>query len=297
MIKTLKNFDLFSSSRLVFGGASLSGHQGGYGFGPLPEDDIVEHALERGIRIFDTAPIYGFGHSEEYLGQKLKDHKDSTFVISKGGITWNDQKRVYIDNSPQTLIKMLDGSLKRLNRECIDGYMLHWPCSKTPLEASMESLIKQKAMGKIGLIGLSHFPGEQIREYLDEIDFVQWEYNLFSHKEVQENILPLKQEKNFHFIATSVFDRGILAGSARGPFDVSDFRRRKQHWNPDQAKYEAVDNMIQQGVDPVAHSLRFVFENPAVDLAAIGFRRKSHVDQAIENVMGALRFELRTPSL
>jgi myo-inositol catabolism protein IolS len=79
-----------------FGGAAVSGEGGGYGFGNISEADSIElmhYAYDLGINLFDSAPIYGFGMSEQRIGKAFKGAKrDSVYITSKSGVTWHDTK-------------------------------------------------------------------------------------------------------------------------------------------------------------------------------------------------------------
>ena len=107
---------------LLFGGASVSGEGGGYGFGEISKADslsLLNHAYDRGIKVFDTAPIYGFGESERRIGAAFKDKREDVFIISKCGVTWHDTKRVNMTNDPQTTKKMIEQSLRDLGSDYI----------------------------------------------------------------------------------------------------------------------------------------------------------------------------------
>ena len=91
-------------SKIGFGGASISGDGGGYGFGPISDDDslaLLCSSLEHGINLYDTAPVYGFRKSEQMIGKAFSAMRDKLCIVSKGGITWDDRKRIHIDNNPK----------------------------------------------------------------------------------------------------------------------------------------------------------------------------------------------------
>ena len=114
-------------SAIGFGGAAISGEGGGYGFGDMSETEaqtLLGHSWELGINLYDTAPIYGFGLSEERLGKYLP--KDA-IIVTKGGVDWHSTRRVNMTNDPKVIERMFLESLKRLKREYIDVYMIHWP--------------------------------------------------------------------------------------------------------------------------------------------------------------------------
>src|SRR5690606_10242245 len=111
------SMDLRTLPRITFGGASLSGEGGGYGLGAMSEEQaekLIKSAFDMGLKLFDTAPIYGFGLSEKRLGKYLP--KDA-MVLTKSGVDWHETKRINMTNSPVNTERMFHESLKRLKRE------------------------------------------------------------------------------------------------------------------------------------------------------------------------------------
>src|SRR5512139_1406414 len=98
-------------SEVSFGGAAISGEGRGYGFGHMRDDEaakLLAACLDRGINLYDTAPVYGFGLSEKRIGKAFHAHRDRVVIVSKGGIVWDDRKRIKIDNHPQVMRRMLE---------------------------------------------------------------------------------------------------------------------------------------------------------------------------------------------
>ncbi len=217
-----------------FGGASLSGEGGGYGFGAMSEEEaekLIRASLERGINLFDTAPIYGFGLSEIRLGKYLKNSDDS-FVISKAGVDWHENRRVNMSNDPKIISKMLHESLKRLNRDCIDLYMIHWPDAKIDIRKPLEVLYRAQETGKIQHIGLANTNAEDLEKAKEIVKLVgfQSEHNLWTTKSY-ELLEPIYPESLFTGWGT--FDKGILSGrvSNERKYDSSDARSWAPWWS------------------------------------------------------------------
>ena len=91
--------------------------------------DAFGRALDLGANLFDTAPAYGFGHSERLLAPFLKKHRDRIFLATKFGLVWTEEKVESITNSiaPKSIKAECDASLKRLGADVIDLYQCHWP--------------------------------------------------------------------------------------------------------------------------------------------------------------------------
>ena len=219
-----------------FGGASLSGEGGGYGFGAISENDsevLLRTSLDRGIKIYDTAPIYGFGLSESRIGKAFSGQRENVFIISKGGITWDLNKRVDINNSPQVIQKMLDQSLKTLNLDYIDLYMIHWPDPRVDIRLPLELLSKEKSKGKIRMIGLCNTNSEDLlkaREIV-KIDLVQSELNIFN-KSAFKKIEEFIAKENIPFMSWGTLDKGIITGKVKenSKFDSFDARSWAPWW-------------------------------------------------------------------
>lgn len=236
MSHLLKNW---SKVPFAFGGAALSAEGGGYGFG-VGEDkpeDILAYAFDRGVSLFDTAPIYGFGRSEEVLAPFIKDKREKLRVITKSGVTWNSSKRVDMTNEPKVLTEMLVNSLRRLNTDYIDLYMIHWPDSKVDIRKPLEELMKHKESDKVLEIGLCNTHVEDLKkaEEICDIKVVQSQMNIFEQppEDVQKYLL----EKNVSFMGWGAFDKGILTGRVtkereqKKDYDSSDCRKSAPWWN------------------------------------------------------------------
>ena len=191
----------FKVSKIGFGGASISGDGGGYGFGPISDEDslsLLRSSVESGINLYDTAPVYGFRKSEQMIGKAFSGIRDKLFIVSKGGITWDDRKRIHIDNNPKTLQNMLERSLKDLRTEYIDLYMIHWPDRNIDIRKPMEFLSRAKDDGKIRAIGLCNTSDDEIKKAveIDRIDALQAECNLFNPLPFESLRSTLKEHKD-----------------------------------------------------------------------------------------------------
>lgn len=219
-------------SRIAFGGASISGEGGGYGFGAMSEVDaekLLKAAWDEGITLFDTAPIYGFGLSEERFGKYLPRE---ALIITKSGVDWHDSKRVNMSNAKGITEKMLTASLTRLKRESIDLYMIHWPDPRVDIREPMEVLAKAKHEGKIKRIGLcnTNLHDLQKASEVETIEAIQSELNLFN----QEPFTRLSEGwKTKLSMSWGTFDKGILSGRVHENrrFDKDDARSWAPWWN------------------------------------------------------------------
>lgn len=173
---------------LAFGSAAISGEAGGYGFGKISEQesiDLLHYAFNQGVQIFDTAPIYGFHSSEVRLGKAFKNQREKVLIVSKSGVTWSSQRRVDMTNDPKVTMKMLEDSLRHLNTDYIDIYMIHWPDKNIDIRYPFEILSKAKKQGKIKYLGLCNTFEEELKKAgeVDSVDVVQGEFNIFERQQ------------------------------------------------------------------------------------------------------------------
>lgn len=233
---------------LAFGGAAISGEGGGYGFGNISEEKSIELLLQSfdlGCRIFDSAPIYGFGLSEIRMGKAFRQMRDKVFIVSKSGVTWGDNKRVNMTNDPVVTIKMLEQSLRDLQSDYIDLYMIHWPDPRVDIRRPLEVLSKARQQGKIKFIGLCNTNTEELDKAfeIDRIEVVQSEFNLFQNSAAQ-NLFPYLKERDISFMSWGTLDKGILTGRVDElrKFEQSDCRSWAPWWkNADnKSKFEAM---------------------------------------------------------
>src|SRR5229473_2604149 len=177
-------------SRLGFGCCAASN----YDYGPLDEAawiDAVHAAVDAGINFFDVAGVYGFGHAESLLSRALGNKRHEVIIATKGGLKWDSQSRVSRDSSRQQIVRDLEDSLRRLRLDVIPLYQVHWPDPETPIEETLDALVRCQSQGKIRFIGLSNFSLECVEKAQQKhrIDSLQVPYNLLC-RDIEEDILP-----------------------------------------------------------------------------------------------------------
>lgn len=221
-----------SLSQIGFGGAAVSGEGGGYGFGVMTEAEaeiLLKAAWDAGINLYDTAPIYGFGLSEERMGKYLPKE---AFIVTKGGVDWHSTKRVNMSNDPKIMEKMLLESLKRLKREYIDLYMIHWPDPRVDIRRPMEVLRKFQEKSVINHVGLCNTNLEELKkaQEIGPIASIQSELNVLNRKAFDD----LNDEwKKYFSMSWGTLDKGILSGRVvqDRKYDASDARSWAPWWN------------------------------------------------------------------
>src|SRR5262245_21762768 len=181
--RTMGNSDL-TVSALGFGCWEMGGNQ----YGEVDDEEeqrAVERAIDLGVTLFDTAAVYGYGHSEEVLGRALGSRRSEIVLVTKGGITWEEVGGPITRTATrEVLVKGLEDSLRRLGTDYVDLFLIHWPDGKTPEAEMMASLNELLRSGKTRYIGVSNFTADMLRasEQHAEICANQVGYNLFDRR-------------------------------------------------------------------------------------------------------------------
>lgn len=192
----------------------------------------INLAFERGWTFFDTADLYGFGHSERLVGRAIHSYRDKIILASKGGLVVkevdNQPKLVGVNTTSRYLKQACENSLKRLNTDYIDLYYLHRIDPVTPIEESIQTLVDLKKQGKIRYIGLSEASANQIRQanQIHPITAVQSEYSIW-FRYPENEVLHVCQELGIGFVPFSPLGRGFLTGGIKSINDLEEIDFRK----------------------------------------------------------------------
>lgn len=220
--------DLSNVSRVGLGTWAI----GGWMWGGTEEQksiDTIHAALDRGINLIDTAPVYGFGRSEEIVGKALAqgDYRERAVLATKVGLNWNDGK-VFRDSRPERIEQEVEDSLRRLQTDVIDLYQVHWPDPLVPIEDTANTLLKLKQSGKIRAIGVSNYSPDELKEFVGvtPLDSNQPPYNLFE-RGIEADVLPTCKEHGVALLTYGALCRGLLSGkmSAEREFVGDDLRQ------------------------------------------------------------------------
>lgn len=229
----IKKTDL-EVSALCMGGCPL----GGYGWGDVSRNkliDAVRTAVENGINFFDTADTYGLGESERTLSEALGSDLYNAVITTKFGVRVENGKTFY-DNSREYIFKAVEGSLKRLNRDYIDLYQVHYRDGVTPLSDVAESLEMLKDQGKIRYYGLSNIHKEDMEELkqfkVNPFVSFQDEYSLACRKNENE-MFNFRDNFDMTPFTWGSLGQGILSGKydKNCRFEANDRRSRDIYVN------------------------------------------------------------------
>jgi aryl-alcohol dehydrogenase-like predicted oxidoreductase len=218
--------------------------------GPDDNESVkaIHAALDRGVTLIDTAPSYGWGHSEEVVGKAIQGRRDQVVIATKCGIWWEDDRGsfnsnkdgrdTYISLRPDTITIEVENSLKRLGVDYIDLLQCHRPAKppeNTPIPETMACLMDLKEQGKIRAIGVSNVSLEQLEAYRAAGDLAsdQFRYSLIFRNH-EADILPYCAKHNVATITYMSLEQGLLTGKVGMDrvFKEDDFRKNAGDWLP-----------------------------------------------------------------
>lgn len=272
---------------------------GGSEWGAVAEDAAIAtclSAIERGINLFDTAPIYGRGRAEEIVGKVMRIHgrRDAFYIATKAGLEWNE-RGVFANSRPGRLRRELEDSLHRLGTDYIDLYQIHWPDTLVPIAETAGVLAEFQREGKVRALGASNFSAMQIEEFrrVAPLASDQPPYNIFE-RDIDGETLPWCATNGVAVLTYSSLCRSLLGGHLhRGmKFDPGDIRAVDPKFQePRFSEYmTAVERLAALAHERYGKSLaqlavRWVLDRPGVSVALWGAKRPEQLD-AVAGVMG-----------
>ncbi|HEV2230718.1 MAG TPA: aldo/keto reductase [Thermoplasmata archaeon] len=279
-------------SEIGFGAWAVGGNAHGNSYGPTVDVESVaaiRKAADLGVNFFDTADVYGWGHSEELLGQALEDRRDEVFLATKvGGDFYHSGVRMNFD--PGYIAFALERSLQRLRTDHVDLYQLHNPPAELMSDpGSYEVLEDLKAEHKVGHYGVSvHEPFEaSLCLEAGKPEVLQSPFSLFRQEWI-DDLLADARKAGVGIIAREPLGNGFLTGrTAPGStFPPGDIR---QHWPPTMiagriAAAARLSFLVKPNRTMAQAALRFVLAFPEISVAIPG--AKTAV-QVAENVGAA----------
>jgi aryl-alcohol dehydrogenase-like predicted oxidoreductase len=256
----------------------------------------IHAAIDRGITLIDTAPVYGFGHSEEVVGRALAQggRRNKAVIATKVALDWKEGKP-FRNASRGRILKEVDDSLRRLRTDVIDIYQVHWPDPNVPIEETAGALLDIMQAGKIRAIGVSNFSPAQMDKFrsVAPLHTNQPPYNLFE-REIEKDVLAYCQKNNIMMLAYGALCRGLLAGkmSEATKFTGDDLRRSDPKFQqPRFGQYlqavAALDAFAKthHGKSVVHLAVRWILDKQRAGFALWGARRPDQLDP-IDDVYG-----------
>jgi len=282
---------------------------GGWYWGGAEDDDsirAIHAAIDAGITSIDTAPVYGFGRSEEVVGRAIADRRDQVQILTKVGLRWDTDegahffdtddvegktRRITRNLRPDSIRLEVERSLKRLGVDHIDLVQCHWPDPSTPIPDSMGALAGLVDEGKVGAVGVSNFSPEQMAEASAALGGVplasnQPRYSLL-HRQIERDVLPHARDQDIGIIVYSPMARGILTGKVdlTRSFPKGDGRADEPLYHPENraivldalAQIEAVADDADCSLANLA--VAWVLHQPGVTAALVGARTQAQAEE------------------
>ncbi|MFC4103014.1 aldo/keto reductase [Paenibacillus xanthanilyticus] len=252
--------------------------------------ESVRAALDAGVTFYDTAAVYGLGHSEEVLGKALGSDRPNAIVATKCGLVWDEAGAITRSGVYESILREAEASLRRLGTDYIDLYQMHWPAEDAPQEETMRALEKLVQDGKVRYIGVSNYNIEQLERSLAvaHVDSLQPPYSIL-RPAVEAQLLPFCQHKGIGVVAYSPLTSGLLSGNYTydTKFSDDDWRsRNKAHTgeglrqNVDKAeRLKAIAE--RHGLTLPQLAVAYVLAHPALTSAIVGVRKPSHITSVL----------------
>ncbi len=292
-------------SAVAFGAWAIGGWMWG-GADEAEAVNAIHAALDHGVTLIDTAPIYGFGRSEELVGRAIQGRREKVVLATKCGMVWDREegdfffhsnpegvsfrpaeKKVYKCLRPESVRAELERSLQRLGTTHVDLYQTHWQESTTPIADTMATLVKLKEEGKIRAIGVCNASQAQLAEY-GPLDSDQEKFSLLDRGIEKDGRLAYCRRMGIGVLPYSPLSNGLLTGKMRPDrqFNPGDLRCGNRRFTSN--NIEKVNAMLDQ-LRPIAERhqvsigqlvIAWTFSQPGVTSVLCGARNPQ---QAIEN--------------
>jgi aryl-alcohol dehydrogenase-like predicted oxidoreductase len=283
------------ASRIALGTWAI----GGWMWGGSDEREAIKTihaALDRGINLVDTAPVYGFGNSEEIVGKALAmdSRRKTALIATKAGLDWKNGKP-FRNAQKARIVEEVENSLRRLQTDVIDLYQVHWPDPNTPIAEVAEAMGALHRAGKIRAIGVSNFSPAQMDEFrkVAPLHTAQPPYNLFE-RAIDKDVLPYCRANRIAVLAYGSLCRGLLSGrmSASSRFDGDDLRKSDPKFLAPRfeqylAAVEKLDRLAKErfGKRVIHLAARWVLDRNSMNIALWGARRADQLSP-ISDVVG-----------
>ncbi len=241
---------------------------------------LVNYAIDKGINFFDTSPFYGYTLSEKRLGVALKGRQDEVNLATKGG-RFGDDLDSGFDFSYDSIIKMCDESLGRLQTDYLDVYQLH-DIEFAKLDVieneALPALCKLKEEGKVRFIRVTGYPLPLLKHIIDSYDLdvtLSYCYYTLLNQRLNDDLLSSVKAKNMGLINASVTHQGILT------------QHSPQSWHPapntvKEAGQKAAAFCQDQGANLARLAILFAYQNENVDITLLGPRKTEELDSGLE---------------
>lgn len=250
--------------------------------------DVIRTAINNGITVLDTAYAYGYGRSEELIGEVLQEPEfDRSRIIIATKAAHDPENDYQFNNSPEFLRQSVEAALKRLQTEYIDIFYIHFPDEMTPKNEAVAALHQLKEAGKIRAIGVSNFSLEQLKEANKDgyVDVVEDRFSLV-HREHEKDLFPYLKENKISFVPYFPLASGLLTGKYKKEDRFDDSDRRSQRPDFTGERFNDIIEKVDQ-LKPIAKNyeatvaqlvLAWYMKHPQIGVVIPGAKRPEQVE-------------------
>ncbi len=213
---------------------------GGWMWGGTDQQEAVaaiRRSVELGVTTIDTAPVYGFGLSEQIVGEAIRSMRDKVQILTKFGMRWDSAKgqfafdsedadgkptKIYKYAGRESVIRECEESLQRLRTDYLDLLQIHWPDPTTPIDETFEAVAKLLKDGKIRAAGVSNYDAAQMEAAHRTVPLAsnQVPYSMVK-RDIEADVVPWCREHNVGILAYSPLQRGLLTGKMKPGYTFS----------------------------------------------------------------------------
>ncbi len=264
---------------------------GGWMWGGTDEQEsirTIHAAIDRGITLIDTAPVYGMGESEEIVGKAIaQTDRDKLVISTKTALEWQG-RQPYRNATRERITSEIEDSLKRLGVDVIDIHHVHWPDPLVPIGETAGAMKELYDAGKIRAVAVSNFSVEQMAQFrrVCPLHVLQPPYNLFE-RGIEDDVLPYCRENDIATLTYGALCRGLLTGKMTPDqtFEGDDLRQvdpkfRGVRFSQYIDAVNRLDALARErfGKRVIHLALRWLLDRPGVSVALWGARRPDQLD-------------------
>ena len=294
---------------------------GGWMWGGAEESEAIkaiQAAYHLGITTIDTAPVYGFGRSEEIVGKAMRGiPRESYQLLTKFGMNWqtlqgepsfdttdNEGKpfKMYKWAAKEKVMQECEDCLRRLRTDYIDLFQIHWPDNSTPVHETFEAVQRLIDQGKVRAAGVCNYTPALVDEALKTIQLAsnQVPYSLIN-RDVEKEIVPQAIENGMSIIPYSPLQRGLLTGKIKPghKFNEGDTREGNRFYTDENIR--RTNDLLGQ-IKPIAEKynatlaqvvINWTINQPGIGCVLVGARN----EQQVKDNVGALSFTLEADDI
>jgi aryl-alcohol dehydrogenase-like predicted oxidoreductase len=283
---------------------------GGWMWGGAEEKEsmrAIRASFELGMTTIDTAPVYGFGKSEELIGKALAGvPRDKYQILTKYGMNWQSAQGDYFfdttdnDGNPVKMYKYsgkekvrqeCEDSLRRLRSDYIDLLQIHWADSTTPIAETMGEVAALIREGKVRAAGVCNYSAQQVDEALKTVRIVsnQVPYSMV-HRDIEKEIIPQALQNDIGILPYSPLQRGLLTGkiTRNYKFEEGDTRPNSRYYKP--ANLDRINALLEK-IKPIADGygaslsqlvINWTANQPAMASVLVGARNEQQVKENVD---------------